>query len=300
MLSHPGELAALATAVCWTFSGLAFEVAGKRVGSLALNFLRLGMAILLVAAWLSIARGAPFPRELPPTTALWLAGSGLVGFVFGDLCLFRAFVVIGARVSLLIMALVPPIAAVLGWLLLGDTLGLWGLCGMVLTVGGVAWVVSERGQAEGEGQPAPRRYPLQGVLLAVGGALGQAVGLLMARHVMSGVYPFEASFVRIAAGIVGFALVLTFSGWWPRTAAAVRDARGMGFAAIGSFFGPFLGVAGSLAAVRWTDAGTASTLMSIVPVLMIPMSILVFRERVSLRAALGSVVAVAGVACMFV
>ncbi|MFH1462839.1 MAG: DMT family transporter [Pseudomonadota bacterium] len=300
MLSHPGELAALATAVCWTLSATAFEAAGKRVGSLALNFLRLVMALGLVAAWLAFAQGAPIPRELPPATVLWLAGSGLVGFVIGDLCLFRAFVLIGARVSLLIMALVPPITALLGWLLLGDALGPWGLVGMALTVGGVAWVVAERGRAGGDGAPAPRRYPLPGVLLAVGGALGQAVGLIMARHVMAGVYPFEASFVRIVAGVLGFAIVLAGARWWPRTVAALRDGRAMGLAWIGAFFGPFLGVAASLAAVRWTDAGTASTLMSIVPVLMIPMSVLVFREQVGLRAGLGSLVAVGGVACMFV
>lgn len=300
MQSHPGEIAALATAVCWTCSAVAFELAGRRIGSLALNLVRLVMALGLVMAWLTLARGSPLPQEIDAGPAAWLAVSGLVGFVIGDLCLFRAFVVIGARVSLLIMALVPPITAVLGWFLLGDTLGSWGLLGMILTVAGVVWVVSERAVAADDGVPGTRRYPLAGLLLALGGALGQSVGLLMARHVMTGIYPFEASSVRIAAGILGFALVLTSARWWPRTISALRDGRAMALAAVGSFFGPFLGVAGSLAAVRWTDAGTASTLMSIVPVLMIPLSVLVFHEKVSPRSALGSVLAVSGVACMFV
>lgn len=294
-LSHPGEIAALATAACWTCSAVAFEAAGRRIGSLALNFVRLLMAALLVAAWLAVARGTPLPREIAPVPALWLAVSGLAGFVIGDLCLFRAFVVIGARVSLLVMALVPPITAVLGLLFLGESLGPWGLLGMAMTVGGVAWVVSERR----DGAEAGRRYPLSGVLLAAGGAAGQATGLVMARHVMVGIYPFEASAVRIAAGILGFVIVLSFSRWWPRTLAALRDGRAMGLCLVGAFFGPFLGVAGSLAAVRWTDAGTASTLMAIVPVLMIPVSVLAFRERVGLRAVLGALVAVGGVACMF-
>jgi drug/metabolite transporter (DMT)-like permease len=289
-LSHPGELAALGTAACWTCSAVAFEAAGRRIGSLALNFVRLVMALAMVAAWLAVARGTP---QVGPEPAAWLAASGLAGFVVGDFCLFRAFVVIGARVSLLVMALVPPVTAVLGRLFLCESLGAWGLLGMTLTVGGVAWVVSERGER------AERRYPLSGVLLAVGGAVGQATGLVMARHVMAGIYPFEASAVRIAAGIAGFALVLTAARWWPRTLAALRDGRAMALCWVGSFFGPFLGVAGSLAAVRWTDAGTASTLMAVVPVLMIPVSVLAFREHVGLRAVLGALVAVGGVACMF-
>ena len=276
---------------------MAFELAGRRIGALALNFVRLVVALAMVCAWLGVARGSPLPRDVGPQAALWLAASGLVGFVFGDLCLFKAFLVIGARTALLVMTLVPPITALLGLAFLGESLAPLGALGMALTVGGVAWVVLERRPEPGAAER--RRYPLAGILLGAGGAVGQAAGLVICRHVMAGIYPFSASAVRIAAGIVGFAVVLASAGWWRRTWASLRDDRAMVLTAIGSFFGPFLGVGASLAAVRWTDAGTASTLMSIVPVLMIPASILVFKEQVSLRSALGSLFAVAGVACMF-
>jgi drug/metabolite transporter (DMT)-like permease len=68
---------------------------------------------------------------------------------------------------------------------------------------------------------------------------------------------------------------------------------------LGSFFGPFLGVSFSLVAVKYTATGIAATIMAIVPVLIIVPSVVLFKEPVSRREILGAVVAVAGVAILF-
>ena len=44
--SYIGELAALATAICWTLSPIAFEYSGKEVGSLSVNYIRLIIAFI--------------------------------------------------------------------------------------------------------------------------------------------------------------------------------------------------------------------------------------------------------------
>ena len=135
--SHLGELAALGTASCWTITALVFESAGRRIGSIMVNQLRLVIAVFLLAAFSTIHRGLPFPTDATGQQWLWLTLSGWLGFNFGDLCLFRAFVVLGSRLSVLVMSLVPPIAALLSWLVLGETLGPLDLVGMVMTVGGI-------------------------------------------------------------------------------------------------------------------------------------------------------------------
>lgn len=293
--AHAGEIAALATACCWACTSLAFEAAGRRIGSLSLNFIRLAMALVILVAWLTLTHGSPAPAALPGPVIGLLAASGLLGFVLGDFCLFKAIILLGARTALLLMSLVPPLTALLSWLLLGEPMGPWGFLGMGLIVAGVAWVVSERNTATGSGT---RMTPF-GLLMGMLGALGQSLGLLLSRRAMEGVDPFQGAEIRVLAGLLGFALVLSLAGWWPRIREAVRDRPAMGYASIGAFFGPFLGVSGSLAAVRWTDAGTASTLMSIVPVLLVPASVLIFKEKVSFRAVAGAVLAVGGVAVMF-
>jgi len=55
----------------------------------------------------------------------------------------------------------------------------------------------------------------------------------------------------------------------------------------------------SLVAVKYSYVGIAATIMSIVPVLIIPLVILIYRERVSARAVVGAVLAVAGVVLLF-
>lgn len=307
-----GELAALGTAGCWVATALAFEAAGRRVGSLTVNLIRLVMAIALGAASGWVVRGLPLPTDAPPGTWLWLSVSGLVGFTFGDLCLFRAFVVLGPRLSTLMMALAPPLTAVIGWAVLGEVLGPRELAGMALTVGGVAWAVIERMRAAGpsaarlsagagrraDGTKLPR-LSAAGVALGFGGALGQAGGLVLSKLGMGGYDPFAATQIRVLAGTAGYVVLFTALGRWGRVARALPDRRAMVHTATGAFFGPFLGVSLSLLAVQHTLTGVAASIMATTPVLILPVLVLLGRERVGPGGWLGAVIAVAGVALLF-
>jgi len=292
---YAGEIAAIATATCWAFTAIAFESAGKRVGSLAVNQIRLVIAFLLLSAMCWITRGTPLPTDATAHNWIWLGASGIVGFTLGDLCLFRALVEIGSRVSTLLMALVPPLTALIGWLALGESLGPLDLAGMALTLAGVVVVILERKEDEA----GRRKLPVRGLLLGLGGALGQAVGLVMSKHGMQGFSPFASTQIRVIAGIAGFTLIFAVIGWWPRVLSAIRDSRAMTRTALGAVFGPFLGVSLSLVAVSYTKAGVAATLMALSPVIILAPACLVMKERVSLRAIGGAVVAVAGTALLF-
>ena len=300
-----GELAALATAGCWVATALAFEAAGRRVGSLTVNLLRLLIAVVLQMVVCGLARGLVLPTDASAHAWLWLSVSGLVGFTFGDLCLFRAFVVLGSRLASLMMALAPPLTAVIGWLLLGEVLAPRDLAGMALTVGGVAWAVAERGrpattqaaQAAGARRLAADRRWL-GVALGFGGALGQAGGLVLSKLGMGGYDPFAATQIRVLAGTAGYLALFTLLGWWRRLPAALGDRPAMGLTAVGAFFGPFLGVSLSLVAVQRIQAGVAASLMATTPVLIIPVVVLLGREKVGWGGVFGALSAVAGVAVL--
>ncbi len=294
--AHAGEAAALGTAVCFTFTALAFEAAGRRVGSLSVNLIRLVLGLALLTTLLGVRRGTPLPLDAPSGPAAWLFLSGLVGFTFGDLCLFRAFVEIGARLSLLLMALVPPMTALLAWLVMGEGLGAWDLAGMALTLAGIAWVILERRPS---GRPELPSASLRGILLGMGGALGQALGLILSKAGLSAVDPLPANQIRMAAGLLGFLAVFAVTRRFGRLLAAARHPQAMGFTLLGAFFGPFLGVTLSLFAMRDARAGVAATLMALTPVLILPVAVFVRREPVSVRAAGGAVLAVAGSALLF-
>jgi drug/metabolite transporter (DMT)-like permease len=293
--SHGGELAALVTALCWTVTAMAFEYASKRVGSLAVNLLRLLLAFLFLSAYSAVFRGMPLPLDAAPRAWFWLFLSGLVGFVIGDLLLFRAFVLIGSRVSMLIMALAPPLAALLGWLFMDERLSTLDGAGMALTIGGIGMVITGRNRKGG----VSLSYSPAGIFCALGGAFGQAGGLVLSKYGMGGYSPFSATQIRVIAGIAGFTALFFVLGAWPRIGKALKNRAALGTLTLGAFFGPFLGVSFSLAAVQRTGVGVASTIMSLVPVFIIAPAAVLFRERITSREVLGAVIAVAGTAMLF-
>ncbi|MBN1893337.1 DMT family transporter [bacterium] len=294
-LSHAGEFAALATACFWTVTALSFEAAGRRVGSLALNWIRLVIGLLFLTLFRTLFKGEAVPVSAPRSAWIWLSLSGLVGFVFGDLCLFKAFTLIGSRISMLIMALAPVLTAWLGWVFLGERLTLLNMAGMALTITGIALVVLERNGGRG----FKLNHPAEGVLLALGGALGQAGGLVLSKYGMGDYDAFASTQIRILAGLAGFSVLYLFMRVWPRIGAAFRNRQAMWLMTVGAFFGPFLGVSFSLIAVQNTHAGIASTIMALVPVLIIAPAVLLFREKVTFREIIGAAIAVGGVALLF-
>ncbi|PWB71253.1 EamA family transporter, partial [candidate division GN15 bacterium] len=139
-----GELAALSTALLWSFTAVFFSLAGKRIGSFNVNKIRLVFAALIYAAILLITTGSPYPTGLNSAQLFWLTLSGLIGLVIGDGCGFKSLVMIGPRVATLVMASAPIIATVIAWVFLGEKLKLIDLIGIAVTIAGITWVVAER------------------------------------------------------------------------------------------------------------------------------------------------------------
>ena len=300
MQQYLGEIAALLTAACWTVTAMAFESAGKRVGALSLNLIRLVIGLIFLAIYNAIFNDGFLPSA-SEYQWFWLALSGVVGFVLGDLFLFRAFILIGARISMLIMALVPPLTALIGWITLGEVLSGMEFLGMGLTLLGIVLVISTKLDFKkgGLGKTLKAGPLVLGSLLALGGAVGQAAGLVLSKKGMQDMNAFEATQIRIMAGVVGFTLVITLFKRWGHLLGALKDLRAMKFMTLGSFTGPFLGVSFSLLAVQHTDTGVAATLMALTPVMIIPPAILLNKERIKIIEIIGAIVSIGGVALFF-
>ena len=139
-----GELAALATAVFWTLSAVAWTSAGKHIGALAVSFLRLVLAVGMLMAFGYIHRGLPWPSDADGRVWLILGASGFLGFFVSDLCLFKAFLIIGPRLSLLVTSLTPPLVVLISWAWHGGGLPRLAWLAMSVTLAGVLWVVLEQ------------------------------------------------------------------------------------------------------------------------------------------------------------
>jgi drug/metabolite transporter (DMT)-like permease len=295
--AHLGEFAALLTAVFWTITALAFESATTRVGTYAVNIIRLviGLSFLSISTW--IVRGLLLPTDASMYAWFWLFLSGIVGVVIGDLFLFASYPIISSRISMLIMTLYPPMAATLSWIILGEKMTILSILGMTLVVSGISFAILNRKNGENK---IKLNYPLKGLLYAFIGSLGQASGIVLSKLGMGNYNPMAASQIRLMAGIFGFVVLITVLRKWNNVGAAIKNKPAMKRITLGSFFGPFLGITFSLIAVQNANAGVASTLTSIVPVLIIAPAIFIFKQKVTVKEAIGAIVSVIGVILFFI
>ncbi|HJZ41324.1 MAG TPA: DMT family transporter [Bacteroidales bacterium] len=294
--NHYGEFAALFVALFWTVTALSFESASIKVGSLPVNLIRLVIGFIFLSLLNLVLRGLVFPTDASVHNWIWLSVSGLIGFVIGDYFLFKSYTIIGSWFAMLIMTLAPPMAAVFGWILLDERLNLISITGITITMLGITIAMFRRDRVN---RKVTVSKPLSGILFAFGGALGQALGIVFSKYGMQQYNPFAATQIRIITGIVGFMIVVTLAGKWGSIRSAVLNHAAMKPIALGSFFGPFLGVSFSLLAIQHTSTGIASTIMALVPVFIIPPSIWLFKHKVTTREIIGTVVSLIGVALFF-
>jgi drug/metabolite transporter (DMT)-like permease len=304
-MAYLGELAGLATSVCWSFTSIFFTLSGRLVGSPVVNRTRLLFALLMVSGLHWVTQGTLLPVYAESSHWGWMALSGLIGFVIGDAFLFQAFVMIGPRLSMLIMALNPVIGALLAWLLLDETLAAVELLGIGLAIGGVIWVLADRQNGESQSNPRAKegglRYYLVGVLLGLGGAFGQAAGLVASKQGLADDFSaLSGNLMRLVVSTAVIWLFTLFQGNLTPTVRALRDQpRAIRFILTGAVAGPFIGVTFSLIAVQHAPVGIASTLMSFAPIILLPLGWLFFKECITARASAGTILAVAGTAILF-
>ena len=309
-MQHLGEIISLIVAVSWTVTAIFADKASHRLGSMTTNVIRLVLASLFLAILLWITLGHPYPVFADGKAWLWLGLSALVGYVFGDCCLFNCYLSIGARFGQLFMTLAPPMAAIAGWALLGETLTWKSILAMAVTLSGIAISILSRG----EGHTVKLTLPLKGVLLGLGAGAGQGVGLVLSKigmqhyeaavpasapELMDTMLPFASTMIRAVIGSIGFIALMALQKELPRLRAAFHDRKGMSYALILTLFGPVFGVSLSLMAVQYTDAGIASTLMALTPVLIILPYAVMYKQPVRLKEILGVAVSMAGVAMFF-
>jgi drug/metabolite transporter (DMT)-like permease len=294
-MAYLGELSALITAFLWSGTSFAFTSAAKKIGSLQLNVNRIILATIFLFFIIIIAN---LNYGLSSEQIYYLALSGLVGLVLGDSFLFKSFQLIGARLGMLIMALVPAFSSVLALVFLNENLSLISVTGMTITLAGISIVILERNK---DTESIFKTNKL-GILYGVLGALGQASGLVLAKFAFEAgsINGFVATFVRLlAAVVIIFPLALLFRRYKNPINVYTKDTKALWATLVGTVLGPVLGITGSLIAIANAQIGIASTLMSTMPIIMLPIVRYYYKEKLGWRAIVGALIAVAGVAILF-
>lgn len=318
-----GEAAAIGAALCFSLTSTMFTLAGRRYKPAVVMRVSVpvGMVVMMGVHWLTV--GSPWPQ-----VDLWrvpfLSVSGFIGFFLASIAIVNAFALIGPRLSLLIAAVNPILASILGWLLLDQALADWAIAGIVLTLGGIAIVITGRQQNRKSKEKLDPAILRKGIGFAILGATMQAFSFIFSSvgvssdvaamgfigdsvlasfgtvDTLGAIDPISASLTRLMAGSLllwVFALLqgqasetVGILGRWP---IAFRHLM------VGSIAGPVFGATLIMLSLQHAPAGIASTLANTSPIFLIPIGYFVFNEQITSRAIVGTVVTVIGTSILF-
>lgn len=290
-----GELSALATAIFWSFSTIYFTRGIANVGVMQINIDRIFLSAVFV--WITLFIAGIYP-SMSFSQCSFLVLSGLSGLVLGDTFLFKAFDEIGPRLSQLIMAFSPPLAAILAYIFLDESLSLWGILGIIVTSIGIFLVILEHDEDS-------NRIVIKnkmGAFWAMLGMIGQAGGLVLAKQAFreSNIDPIVASGVRLLSA---FILLLPIGYMTKHYHFGIKpyksNMKWLVDPFMGSILGPYFGMTLSMFAIAYAKVGVASTIMAITPILMLPIAHFAFKEKLTWKPIIGTVVAVFGIAILF-
>jgi drug/metabolite transporter (DMT)-like permease len=290
-----GEISALTAALLWSATSFIFTSAIIKLGALALNVVRLLLATFFLAITIIVFN---IDYSLSFNQIFFLMLSGVIGLVIGDSFLFKSFSMVGPRISLLVYSLNPAIAALLAYIILFEVLSIWSILGMLITLTGIFIVILEKNVH------SESRFKItqSGLFFALFGALGQAVGLIFSKvaYQECEINGLAATFVRLlGAVIVILPLTAVIKKINNPIKALLIDKKLFAMTIIGSLLGPYIGITLSFFAIIYTKIGIASTLMSTMPILMLPLTKIIYKEKLSLKSILGAFITVSGVAILF-
>jgi len=289
-----GEFAALFAAFLWSNSSIVFTAASLRIGSIQLNVDRMLMAVVYLIITILVFN---INVSLHPQQVFLLGLSGIIGLIIGDTAIFKSFAEIGPRYTMLFYSTNPGIAAIFSYFIIGESLGIFAIIGMLITIVGIGIVSLER-------KNVGNKFNLsaKGIFYGLMSAVGQGIGLVIAKMAFEygDLHSFTATIIRISTAVITMLIIsLIFKRYKNPFKLYSNDRKAFKLVALGSIIGPYLGITLSFVALEHTSVGIAATLMSTTPIMLIPLSKYFYKEKISAVSIIGSIVAVGGIAMLF-
>jgi drug/metabolite transporter (DMT)-like permease len=303
-----GEIAALSAAFLWAISSVIYSRLGLKIAPLQLNLSKGIIAIALIVATLAWQKTAFTKSEEAPSfyggvsltdiswqTIALLFLSGAIGIGLGDTAYFAALNSLGARRTLLLETASPPMGALLALMIIGEQLTPIAWCGILLTIIGIAWVISERNPVD------QVSISSLGVIWSVLAAIAQAVGSVISRFALihSNISPLASTLVRLVGGtIIVMGLLLITDATKQSKVKLKLSLRSLGIIAIAATGSTYLGIWLQQTALKFAPTGIAQTFLATSPLFILPI-VALQGEKINLRSLIGVLISLSGIAFMF-
>lgn len=300
-----GYLFALITTLCWSLGIFPFTEAARRFGTEALNQFRLFLAWIFLSIICFVALAInPINLFTQPTSHqyFYLGISGVIGFTLGDYFSFNSFRLLGPKLSSIYTTLAPCSALLFGLLFLNEKINLIGLIGMLITIAGVLWLSFAKSEKDKESKEGFTRNT-SGILFGIGGAVCQGLGLVLSKLGLQAtenseeLHTLHAVWIRLLFGF-GIAFIISlFRNKFRHNASIIlrNEQNGLKYMLAGTILGPVIGVSCSLIAIHHLKVAEAQTIFALLPVIVMPMSFFIYKEKITLTSVMACLVSIAGV-----
>lgn len=296
MIPFVGELAALGTAFAFSAASICFTLAGRKIDAITTSALSLPIAWGLIALIHYFTLGFPFPLNAASDRWFYLGTSGVLAFAIAAYFMLSAYQHIGPQRTMLIASFAPVLSAIMAWLFLGETLPANAAFGITLVIMGIVWVITGHG-----GTHAERGFNYRGVIFACLATVAQSTSFVFSSQGVAGDFPpLSAALMRTTAGVIALWIVimaqqragttLTLFRRDPQTALLLTGAAVAGPVIAGSLL---------LVAFQRVPVGIATTLSHTTAIILIPIGYLVFRDPITVRSVVGTVITIIGIGVLF-
>ncbi|MCQ8211450.1 DMT family transporter [Cetobacterium somerae] len=286
-----GESLALAAAFGWVGSSIFLERASKETGTLAVNLIRLIIAMIFLGIITYLKRGLLLPVDVTKESLKFLSVSGLFGLFLGDFFLYKAYINVGPRITLLVMTFSPIAVSILSFIMLDEKIEIIKILGMILTVLGIAMVVLRK--------RSDKDFSKLGFVYAVLAMLGESFGIIFTRLGSTNYDSFATIQVRTIPAILAFMIYISIRKEWGNIKEGILNKKGMLYIALGTIIAT-LGVTSLVEAMKHSNVGVVSTLAATSPILIIPISIVCFKEKISVLEGIGAIISFIGIGIFFI
>ena len=286
-----GESLALAAAFGWVGSSVFLERASKETGTLAVNLIRLIIALLFLGVITYVKRGLVLPLDVTKESLKFLSISGLFGLFLGDFFLYKSYIKIGPRITLLVMTFSPVAVSILSFFILGEKIEGFKVLGMLLTIIGIAIVILKKKN--------DKEFSKVGFIYALLAMLGESLGIIFTRLGSIEYDSFATIQVRTIPAILAFIVYISLKKEWSNIKEGILNKKGMIYIVLGTIVAT-LGVTALVEAMKYANVGIVSTLAATSPILIIPISIIFFKEKVSILEGIGALISFVGIKIFFI
>lgn len=298
-----GELIAILTTLCWSLGIFPFTEAAKRIGAGPLNQYRLLLAWIIISVILfffndlNIIQLFATPQ---PYHYIFLGLSGIIGFSIGDYCSFTSFKLLGPKLGSLYTTFAPGAALIIGYVALNETINFIGIIGILTTIGGVIWLTFSKKDAY-EASKIGYKRDRKGIIYGIIGALCQGTGLVLSKYGMdyySEKLPtMHAVWIRLLFAFIAAFVVSILLGKLKSNSKPIftNEKNNLPFLFLGTILGPVMGVTLSLMAIQQLEVAVAQTIFALLPLFVLPISLIVYKEKITLQSVFACFIALTGV-----